>query len=170
MRKGKRRSNGVRQWQTRLHLSTQAMEGDLEEARRNTAFYIGHAMDRDACANEWEWDSVRKMLAGGDYLNINRILATLASQNSAILWRNPWHRLRARRYMGSSENVEIARHVTEHTLNFCLQHPKNNWLLNSRLLVLSAELGTGIIKATYAPHEGLNPETNKREEYGEIIA
>ena len=169
LRKGKKRNNGVRIWENRIRRGIKGMQGVYEDSARNRLFHVGEQMSREACGSDSEYAHVMKMMQGGDFLQVNRILASLAAQNSSLLWKHPWHRLSVRRLVGASaEEVELTRNVSENVLNYVLQSPKNNWLTKARLAVLSAQLDMGILKAVYVPHEGDDPTPLERK-YGKIV-
>lgn len=168
LRKGKRRSNDVRIWQNRIRRGLKAQEAAYEDGRRNKMFYIGSQLTREACSSDQEYNHVLKMAEGGDFIQVNRVLASMAAQNSALLWKHPWHKLSLRRLMTNPEEAEMSRNIAEVSLNYVLQSPKNNWLTKARLAVLSAQLDMGILKAVYAPHEGEDPVPEEKK-YGEIV-
>lgn len=168
LRKGKRRSSDVRVWQNRIRRGLKFLEPAYEDGLRNRQFYIGEQLTRESCASDAEYRHVMKMAEGGDTIMVNRILASLAAQNSALLWKHPWHKLSTRRLLTNPNDAEASRVMAEYCLNYVLRAPGNNWLTKARLAVLCAQLDMGILKAVYAPHEGDDP-TPEEKRYGEIV-
>lgn len=167
LRKGQKRQDDVKIWERRIDLADRASEDKVKEFERNVAFYIGYQLGDADWSDDYAFSDMETYARSGKVLIVNRILAALAAQNASIMWRQPWHFLRTRRAFGP--NHEDQRLSAEATLNFVLQAPKNNWLLNSRLMVLTAEMGMGWLKATYMPDEGMDKFEGLEEELGEII-
>lgn len=137
------------------------------EFQRNEDFYVGKQLGHGSWMDDWSFDDIHAMMRSGRILIVNRILAALAAQNSSIMWRIPHFNLRARRPSGP--RGDAARLAAEATLNYVINNPKNNFLQNARLMLLMAEMGYGVMKATYSPDEGVNPALNEEEEIGELV-
>lgn len=165
---GNRRQKDLRVWLTRVRISEEANARAWKDALRNHLFYAGNQAlpDEYQDISDWSWDTIRSIVDNQDYIVVNRILAILASQNASILWRNPWHSVISRRFMGMQ--AEAARETAEMALNFFLQEPTNKWLQNARLATLQAEMAVGVMKTTHTPSEGNEPD-EKDEETGELM-
>ena len=137
------------------------------EFGRNEEFYVGKQMGAGDWMDDWAFDDINALVRSGRVLIVNRILAALAAQNSNIMWRIPHFNLRARRPLGI--RGDASRLAAEATLNHVMSNPKNNFLQNARLMLLMAEMGSGVMKASYSPDEGIDPELHKDEEQGELV-
>ncbi len=165
--KGRKRQNDVILWENRIQLSEQMYEDFNNEVQRNVDFYRGHQLGSGNDTSDAAFSNLAAYARSGRVLVVNKILASLAAQNSAIMWRRPWHYLRARRVTGLSD--EEARWTAEHALNSVLGDPRNNWLQKARLMLLMAEMGIGVLKATYTLHTGKDPDKDRPERTGRIV-
>jgi hypothetical protein len=147
-------TSNVRMWKERAHRGIRDNRPYYQDVKRNLVFYVGNQMKRESTGSEAEWEMVMKMMEGGDFLQVNRILSSLAAQNSSLLWKNPWHKLNIRKVLANAQDAEALRNITEATLNYALQSPKNHWLKKARLSVLSAHFGLSWLKAVHVPDSG----------------
>lgn len=167
LQKGRRRSNDVRIWETRLRMGMRHSADFYREFSENMDFFRGlQALTGYDFQNSHILDNLEPYIRSGRVVWVNRIMAAIAAQNASLMWRYPWHHLIARR--ATSPEGDLARETGEHTLNYILQNPRNNWLQKARLMITSSELGMGVMKATYTPHEGI-PEEKHGEVLGEIV-
>jgi hypothetical protein len=166
-RKGKKRQIELRVIESRLRMAEGHHEPFWYEFQRNEEFYVGKQLGHGNWMDDWAFDDIHAMARSGRVLIVNRILAALAAQNSSIMWRIPHFNLRARKPGGPQR--DRARLAAESTLNYVLQSPRNNFLQNARLMLLMAEMGYGVMKATYTPDEGIDPDIRKDEELGELV-
>lgn len=163
-------SSGVRMWKERGHRGIRDNRPYYQDVKRNLVFYVGNQMKRESTGSEAEWEMVMKMMEGGDFLQVNRVLASLAAQNSSLLWKNPWHKLNIRKLVATAGDAEKLRNITEATLNYTLQSPKNHWLQKARLAVLSSHFGLSWLKAVHVPESGgdyVIPEAELK--YGHVV-
>jgi hypothetical protein len=168
MTKGTRRQNDVIMWENRMNNSEMVFGDFYKEIYRNQEFYRGMQIGYGDWASEIAFDSISSFAKSGRVLVINKILTNLAAQNSAIMWRRPWHYLRARRVSGL--NDERARWTAEHALNACLGDERNAWLKKNRLNLLMAEMGVGVLKATNIMEmTGKDPAAGRKDRYGEVV-
>jgi hypothetical protein len=166
-RKGRKRADDIKIWQSRIRMAEGHHQPFWSEFVRNEEFYVGKQLGHGDWMDDWAFDEIQSFLRSGRVLIVNRILASLAAQNSNIMWKIPHFNLRARRPLGPQG--DRSRQAAESVLNYIMQNPKNNFLLNARLMLLMAEMGYGVLKATYAPDEGTDPERFKEEEKGELV-
>jgi len=147
-------------WRNRLTLSQQVYDPYLATFQRNREFYVGQQWD--------DGEMLRSEETEESLLTVNRLLPSLATQNSQIMWKLPWFRVIPRRALGGI-GLEQAK-VAEMTLNHIMQHPKNNVLLQARLTVLAAHMGYGALKVSYTPDEGVPLDNAEKEEvWGQVI-
>lgn len=166
-RKRRKRQNDVRVWQNRLRLAEGHAGPYMREFQRNEDFYAGKQLGSGDWMDDWAFDDIAAMLRSGRVLIVNRILAALAAQNANIMWRVPHFGLRARRPLGPGGDK--TRLAAEGVLNYVMNNPKNNFLLHARLMLLMSEMGYGVMKATYTPDEGIDPEKGREEVLGELV-
>jgi hypothetical protein len=168
MTKGTRRQNDVIMWENRINNSEMVFDDFYKEIYRNQEFYRGQQIGYGDWASEIAYDSISSFAKSGRVITINKILTSLAAQNSAIMWRRPWHYLQARRVSGLDD--ERARWTAEHALNACLADERNAWLKKMRLNLLMSEMGVGVLKATNVMQmTGRDPAKDREDRYGEVV-
>lgn len=156
-----RRQNEVILWENRLKHADNVAEDYYKEYDRNLEFFVGKQLD------DIDLDRGGVPFTSGNTLIVNRILASIASQQANIMPRVPWFRLASRRPLG--QQGEESREAAEHILNYVMQHPRNSFKLHARLAYLGMSLGFGALKVTYTPDEGIDPEKGREEELGEMV-
>lgn len=164
--KGRKRQNDVILWENRIRLSEETYRDFNQEIARNLDFYRGHQLGASS-GSDADFGELSAYARSGRVLIVNKVLASLAAQNSAIMWRRPWHYLRARRVVGLSD--EQARWTAEHALNSVLGEERNNWLLKARMMLLMSEMAVGVLQSTYLLHEGIDPDRDRPERLGRVV-
>jgi hypothetical protein len=107
MTKGTRRQNDVIMWENRINNSEMVFDDFYKEIYRNQEFYRGQQIGYGDWASEIAYDSISSFAKSGRVITINKILTSLAAQNSAIMWRRPWHYLQARRVSGPQSTLSM---------------------------------------------------------------
>src|SRR5438309_1954417 len=81
-RRARRKSNDVKIWEERLFLASGVASPYWTEFQKNLDFYMGKQLDRLNLADQ--------LLLRDQFIIVNRILASLAAENAAMMWKLPW--------------------------------------------------------------------------------
>lgn len=158
-RAGKESHNDVGLWEDRIAIAEAVYAPYGDVFQKNLDFYVGQQWSQS--------EAVGATLEKRTLLTINRVLPILAAQNAQIMFRLPWWRVNSRIPEGA-DGAGPAR-AAEMALNYVMQHPANDMKAQARLGVLAAHLGYGAWKVTYTPDEGVDPEKDDEEVWGELI-